>query len=63
MVEQCQVTYSAWKVSRLVGVHQNTILRWEKSGKIPKAKRHGNNNSRYWLPKDVELIINFFLGK
>ncbi|MBF0489366.1 MAG: MerR family transcriptional regulator [Candidatus Omnitrophica bacterium] len=43
-------------VEKMLGVTRLNIFYWEKTGKIPKAKRTPMGNYRYWLKEDVEKI-------
>jgi len=49
--------FSTGEVSRLLGFSAKTLLRWEASGKIPKAKR-GSNGRRYYDLADVENLMS-----
>jgi DNA-binding transcriptional MerR regulator len=46
-------------IAEQLGVVPKTILRWEKSGKIPRAKRDWRN-WRAYTRQDVEKIRVFF---
>lgn len=48
-----QNRYTAQKVAHLLGVNKRTIFNWEKTGKIPKAKRDPMNNYRFWTEGDI----------
>jgi len=41
---------------KILGVNRMTLFYWEKTGKIPKAKRTPMGNYRYWTKDDVEKI-------
>ena len=30
------------EVAAMVGIHQQNVLLWERDGKLPKGKKHGN---------------------
>ena len=46
------------EVARKLGITTKTIIRWEKAGKIRKAKRDWNG-WRYYLGWDVDQIIEY----
>ncbi len=43
-------------LEKLLGVSRLNIIYWEKTGKIPKAKRTPMGNYRYWSKDDIEKI-------
>lgn len=47
--------YLKWAVAHMARVCEKTILRWEKKGIIPKAKRTAGNY-RYWTESDLNII-------
>lgn len=44
-------------VETMLGVNRKTLFYWERTGKIPKAKREPMSNYRYWSPSDLSLIL------
>jgi len=46
-----------------LGVNRTTLFYWEKTGKIPKAKRTPMGNYRYWTKSEVEKIKRKIHGK
>lgn len=47
--------YLKWMVAHIARVCEKTILRWEKKGIIPKAKRTAGGY-RYWTEEDLTKI-------
>lgn len=47
---------TAQQVADLLGVYKRTLFNWEKSGKIPLAKRDPMNNYRYYKAEDVKYL-------
>jgi len=45
--------YSILEVIKILGVCRKTLYLWEKSGRIPKAKRDPMSKYRYWNEKDL----------
>lgn len=50
--------YQTRDVSRIAGVHRDTLLRWLREGKIPEPKRN-RNNWRIFSPSDLDNVIEF----
>jgi len=48
--------FSIKDVERILKVCRKTYYNWEKSGKVPKARRDPMSNYRYWLDKDVKRL-------
>ena len=48
--------YSASEIAKILGVSKKTLFNWEKSGKIPKAKRDPMNNYRYYTKEDLTKL-------
>ncbi len=46
----------------ILGVQKRTLFYWEKTGKIPKAKRTPMGNYRYWSKEDVDKIKKLLKG-
>lgn len=44
------------EVAKILGVRRVTLFYWEKTGKIPKAKRTPMGNYRYWSKEEVDKI-------
>ncbi len=49
-------------VEKMLGVTRMNIIYWEKTGKIPKAKRTPMGNYRYWSKEEVEKIKQLLKG-
>jgi excisionase family DNA binding protein len=47
---------SVSKAAELLEIHPSTLKRWEREGKIPKAKRAARTNMRIYTQEDVEKI-------
>ncbi len=45
-----------------LNVKRTTLFYWEKTGKIPKAKRTPMGNYRYWSKEDVDKIKKLLKG-
>ncbi|MFA5388221.1 MAG: MerR family transcriptional regulator [Candidatus Omnitrophota bacterium] len=39
-----------------LGVKRKTYFYWEKTGKVPKAKRTPMGNYRYWTEEDIKKL-------
>jgi site-specific DNA-methyltransferase (cytosine-N4-specific) len=50
--------YSTKNVSKIVGVHRDTLLRWLREGKISEPQRD-RNNWRIFSKKEVDSIIRY----
>jgi len=48
--------YFIKNIEKILGVKRVTLFYWEKTGKIPKAKRTIMGNYRYWTKKDIEKL-------
>ncbi|MBW2367915.1 MAG: MerR family transcriptional regulator [Deltaproteobacteria bacterium] len=53
-----QKYYQTREVSKIAGVHRDTLLRWLREGKIPEPKRN-RNNWRIFSKADLENIVEF----
>lgn len=53
-----QKYYQTREVSKIAGVHRDTLLRWLREGKIPEPKRN-RNNWRIFSPSDLDNVIEF----
>jgi len=49
-------TYFIKDVEKMLDVKRETLFYWEKTGKIPKAKRTVMGNYRYWTKKDIDKL-------
>jgi excisionase family DNA binding protein len=49
--------YSMKEAASQIGVHKLTLYRWEREGKIPKAKRYARKNERVYSDEDIQNII------
>jgi len=45
------------------GVERRTLFYWEKTGKIPKAKREVMSNYRYWTEQDLKKLKKIIAGR
>lgn len=54
--------FSSKDLEKILGVQRRTLFYWEKTGKIPKAKRTPMGNYRYWSKEDVEKIKRLLKG-
>ena len=54
-------TYSTLQVSKMVGVHKITLIRWLLSGKVPEPRRitNGGVDARVWTDRDVERVRKY----
>ncbi|MGD0336042.1 MAG: hypothetical protein ABSB18_02950 [Candidatus Omnitrophota bacterium] len=43
-------------LEKILKVCRKTYYNWEKSGKVPKARRDPMSNFRYWLDKDIKRL-------
>ncbi len=50
-------------VEKMLGVTRMNIIYWEKTGKIPKAKRTPMGNYRYWLKGDIDKLKELLRAK
>lgn len=48
--------YTSQQTADILGIYKRTLLNWETSGKIPKAKRDPMNNYRYYTKEDISLL-------
>jgi DNA-binding transcriptional MerR regulator len=48
--------YNMKKAAELIGVHKLTLYRWEKAGKVPRAKRFARKNERVYTDEDIARI-------
>ena len=53
-----QKYYQTREVSKIAGVHRDTLLRWLRDGKIPEPKRN-RNNWRIFSKADLDNIVEF----
>ena len=49
-------------LEEILDIQRRTLFYWEKTGKIPKAKRTPMGNYRYWSKGDVEKIKRLLKG-
>ena len=43
-------------IEKVLRVKRKTFYYWEKTGKIPKAKRDPMSNYRYWTDADIKKL-------
>jgi predicted DNA-binding transcriptional regulator AlpA len=48
-------------VSKILGVHQSTVMRWVDTGKVPEPLRFSSQTIR-WRRKDIEAILEKATG-
>ncbi len=53
-----QQYYQTKEVSKIAGVHRDTLLRWLRQGKVPEPERN-RNNWRIFSQADLDNIIEF----
>ena len=46
-----------------LGLYREKLFYWEKSGKVPKARREPMSNYRYWTEADVKKIKKIIKGR
>jgi DNA-binding transcriptional MerR regulator len=46
-------TYFIRDLEKILRVNRKTYFYWEKTGKVPKAKRTPMGNYRYWTEEDI----------
>lgn len=44
------------------GVERRTLFYWEKTGKIPQARREVMSNYRYWTEQDFKKLKKIIAG-
>lgn len=49
-------------LEKMLDVSRLNIVYWEKTGKIPKARRTPMGNYRYWTKEEVEKIKRLLKG-
>lgn len=49
--------YTLSEAAKLLGVHRDTIIYWEKNGLIPPARRNPRNNYRVYNDEEIRQII------
>lgn len=55
--------YFIQDLERILEVHRKTYFYWEKTGKVPKAKRTPMGNYRYWTEKDMNRLKKITRGQ
>ena len=50
------------KLATALGLHPDTIRRYEREGLIPPAKRSPRNGYRFWKEEDVKRIQEAIFG-
>lgn len=48
--------YTMEEVIALLGISKNTLINWEKSGKIPSANRQPISGYRIWTEEELEML-------
>ena len=43
-------------IEEILNITRRTYYRWEKAGKVPKARRDPMSNQRYWTEEDVKQL-------
>ena len=54
--------YFIQDLEKLLGVNRKTYFYWEKTGKVPKAKRTPMGNYRYWAKEDIDKLKKLIGG-
>ena len=54
--------YNARQAAKAIGISKETLLRYEREGKIPPARRNPINKWRQYTEKDIRHIIKL-LGR
>ena len=44
-------------IEEMLNVHRNTYFYWEKTKKVPAAKRTKTGNYRYWTEADIKQLM------
>lgn len=55
--------YFVRDLERVLGVKRKTYFYWEKTGKVPKAKRTPMGNYRYWTEADIKRLKKIITGR
>ena len=45
-----------------LGIKRKTYFYWEKTGKVPKARRTPMGNYRYWTEEDIKKLKKLIEG-
>ena len=48
---------------KILGVQRDNLFYWERTGKIPKAKREVMSNYRYWTELEIKRIKKILQGR
>lgn len=48
--------YTTKQICDILGISKKTLFLWEAKGKIPKAKRNGLSNYRFYTEKDIAIL-------
>ena len=43
-------------LEEILGISRKSYYNWEKSGKVPKAKRDPMSKYRYWTEEDIKKL-------
>jgi len=54
--------YLIQDLERILGIKRKTYFYWEKTGKVPKAKRTRMGNYRYWTEADIRKLKELING-
>jgi DNA-binding transcriptional MerR regulator len=57
---QLKQQWSPDDLHRAIGVSKSTLLSWEATGVIPKARRKGLNRQRIWDDAQAHEISDYF---
>ncbi|OXB94849.1 MerR family transcriptional regulator [Parageobacillus galactosidasius] len=48
--------YTLKEAAKILGVHRDSILYWERNNMIPKARRNPKNNYRIYSKEEIQEI-------
>ncbi|MFH1621840.1 MAG: MerR family transcriptional regulator [Candidatus Omnitrophota bacterium] len=55
--------YFIQDLEKILGVHRKTYFYWERTGKVPKAKRTVMGNYRYWTEEEINRLKKITKGQ
>lgn len=51
-----QTRYTIKEIAGMLNISKQTLMNWEKAGKIPAARRDPMNNYRYYTAEDIQKL-------